>query len=338
MNKLPFILMAFALILAVLFVFFDKGYQTSRMVIDPFYTDSRVPIEKRIENLLSQMTLGEKIGQMALVEKNSVRSIRDVSYYGLGGVLSGAGAKPEDNTPQGWLDMVAGYVDASASSRLGIPVLYGVDAIHGHSNVPGATISPHAIGLGAAHDPALVEKVARATAEEVRATGIFWSFSPNLDAPEDIRWGRVYETFSSDPAINADLGSAYIRGLQGTSTDRVEIVATAKHYLGAGGMQWGSAVNKEYKINQGATIADEKTLHEVYLPPFASAVDAGVLSVMAGLNSWGSQKISANTYLLTDVLKKRLGFKGFIVSDWYGVYEIPGGGNILRWLRQSMPE
>ncbi len=331
MKRLPFVCIALALVATGLFLSFYKGHQTPQpiiaitAIIGPGYRDVHLPIEKRIENLLSQMTLPEKIGQMALVDKNSVQHIRDVSEYGLGGVLSGAGVKPENNTPQGWLDMVIGYVDGSRSSRLGIPVLYGVDAIHGHSNVPGATIFPHAIGLGAARDRMLVEKVAEATAEEVRATGILWVFSPNLDAPEDIRWGRTYEAFSSDASINADLGVAYIRGLQGTATSHIKMVATAKHYLGAGSMQWGSSSNKDFKIDQGTTIADTGTLGGPYLAPFKAAVDAGVLSVMVGLNSVGSEKISANKNLITDVLKKELGFKGFVVSDWYGVYGIPGG-------------
>ncbi|MEK7556274.1 MAG: glycoside hydrolase family 3 protein [Patescibacteria group bacterium] len=325
MNKRAGIFIILVLALGAVSVFLSQEQKIFRAAIDPGYKDSRLSVEKRVINLLSQMTLDEKIGQMALVEKNSVHDIKDVPLYGLGGILSGAGGKPANNTPQGWLDMVTGYGEASRSSRLGIPVLYGVDAIHGHGNVPGATIFPHAIGLGAAHDRELVKKVAEATAEEVRATGIFWVFSPNLDAPEDIRWGRTYEAFSDDLEINADLGSAYVQGLQGAATDKVEMVATAKHYVGAGGMQWGSSSNKNFKIDQGTTKASEKTLREFYLPPFKAAVRAGVLSVMTGLNSWGDEKISANKYLITDILKKEIGFKGFVVSDWYGVYEIPGG-------------
>ena len=176
MNKRAGIFIILVLALGAVSVFLSQEQKIFRATIDPGYKDSRLSVEKRVINLLSQMTLDEKIGQMALVEKNSVHDIKDVPLYGLGGILSGAGGKPANNTPQGWLDMVTGYGEASRSSRLGIPVLYGVDAIHGHGNVPGATIFPHAIGLGAAHDRELVKKVAEATAEEVRATGIFLGF------------------------------------------------------------------------------------------------------------------------------------------------------------------
>ncbi len=320
-----FLAVLFAIgICAVLFLAYT-GHPLFRFGSDMRYRDAKLPVEARIESLLSQMTLAEKIGQMALVEKNSVHDSNDIAHYGLGGMLSGGGAKPENNTPQGWLAMVRGYEDASRRSRLGIPVLYGIDAIHGNSNVPGATIFPHAIGLGASGERELVKKIGEATAEEVKAIGISWIFSPNLDAPQDIRWGRVYEAYSSDARINADLGSAFIEGVQGTSTGKVSMLATAKHYLGAGAMAWGTSSGKEYLIDQGTTPPDESAMRQFYLPPFKAAVHAGVLSVMVGLNSYGPQKMSTNSYLLTTVLKNELGFKGFVVSDWYGVYEIPGG-------------
>lgn len=311
MKKIPIIASIGVVALGALFLIVTKAATPS--------------IEQRIDALLSRMTLGEKIGQMVLVDKNSVPHIPDVATYGLGGILSGGGGKPKTNTPQGWQDMVAEYTKASRTSRLGIPILYGVDAVHGHGNVPGATIFPHAIGLGATHDPGLVKKIAHATAEEMKATGITWSFSPNLDAPEDIRWGRVYEAFSSDASVNASLGSAYIEGLQGKKQNDIQVLATAKHYLGVGGMKWGTAGNKTYTIDQGATVADESILRTYYLPPFKAAIDAGVLSIMAGLNTFGDTKVSASKYLLTDVLKKESGFQGFVVSDWFGIYGIPGG-------------
>lgn len=286
------------------------------------YENPNLPIETRAEDLLSRMTLGEKIGQMVLVDKNNVPNVQDVGIYGLGAILSGGGAKPAENTPNGWRNMIQEYTKASRSSRLGIPILYGVDAIHGHSNVPGATIFPQAIGLGAANDPALMEKIAEATAEEVRATGISWVFGPNLDTPQDIRWGRVYESFSSDPQIVATLGAAQVKGLQGTDAIKPKTIATLKHYIGAGGMKWGTSGNKTYKIDQGTTTANEKIVREWYLPPFQAAIHAGALSVMAGLNTYGDEKMSAQKYLLTDILKNELQFKGFIVSDWYGVYGI----------------
>ena len=283
------------------------------------YKDPTLPIDERVEDLLAQMTLGEKIGQMALVEKNSIQNLEDVRIYGLGGILSGAGAQPEENTPAGWLAMTTAFAEQARSSRLGIPNLYGVDAIHGHSNVLGATVFPHAIALGAAGDMDLVKRVAEATALELAATGIYWNYSPTLDLPEDIRWGRVYESFSSDPTLAGELGEAYIEGLQ---NGRTPVGATAKHYLGAGSMVWNSSSNPDFKIDQGQTPINEERLYAVYLPVFKQAVEAGVVSVMAGLNSWGDDKISASRYLLQDKLKDELGFEGFVVSDWYGVYEI----------------
>jgi beta-glucosidase len=321
MNKSLAIVCA-VIVVVGLAVFFIKQYQESRLVVDTRYLDASLPIEERVEILLSQMTLEEKVGQMALVEKNSLRSMRHIEEYSLGGLLSGGGSKPDDNTPEGWRKMVEEFDRASRKTRLGIPVLYGVDAIHGHGNVSGATIFPHAIGLGAAGDSELVERIAAATADEIRATGVSWVFSPNLDVPQDIRWGRTYETYSGDSRMTGEMGSAFVRGLQGIDPEKANLVATAKHYLGAGGMRWDTSISKNYRIDQGATDADESALREFYMPPFKQAVDAGVLSVMAGLNSYDGKKISASEYLLTDVLKDELGFKGFVVSDWYGVYEI----------------
>lgn len=294
---------------------------------DAAYRNANLPTTERVADLLSYMTLEEKIGQMALVEKNSLRATKDISTYGLGAVLSGFGGKPEENTLAGWRNMVDSFIDESRTSRLGIPIIYGVDAIHGHSNVPGATVFPHSIGLGASGDAALVENIARATADELLATGVRWSYSPTYDMPEDIRWGRVYETFSDDPALASKLGEAYIRGLQNDSSrsaSTTNVLATAKHYIGAGGMLWNSSSNEKFKIDQGLTPVDEDKLRRHYLPPFQKAVHTGVGSVMVGLNSWGDTKLAASPYLVQTVLKDELGFKGFTVSDWYGVYEIPG--------------
>lgn len=294
---------------------------------NPLYKKSELPVAVRAADLLSYMTLEEKIGQMALVEKNSIVESADIHTFGIGGLLSGFGGKPEDNTPAGWQHMVEGFVSESHASRLHIPVLYGVDAIHGHSNVPGATIFPHFIGLGATGDATLVKNIARATGDELLATGVRWSYSPTYDMPEDIRWGRTYETFSDDPTLASKLGSAYIRGLQedSSATSTISVLATPKHFIGAGGMQWDTSSNKKFRIDQGTTPVDEPKLRERYLPPFREAVRAGSMSIMAGLNSWGNTKLAASSYLLQDVLKGELGFRGFVVSDWYGVYEIPGG-------------
>ena len=298
----------------------------SNMVTPPsnaLYLDENQPIEMRVADLLSYMTLEEKIGQMALVEKNSIKEENDIASYHLGALLSGAGSKPIKNTPEGWKEMINGYQATAKQSRLGIPLLYGVDAIHGHAHVPTATVFPHAIGLGATNNPKLVKSVAQATAEELFATGVNWSFSPNLDQPRDIRWGRVYEAFSDDPNLVRALGVAYLEGLQinPDADDEIFILATPKHYLGLGGMGWNTSLNKNFKVDQGVTLEDEVLLRSHYLPPFAAAVDAGALSVMVGLNTWGDKRMVLQKELLTDILKEELGFKGFLVSDWYGIHE-----------------
>lgn len=291
---------------------------------DALYLDSSQPIEVRVSDLLSYMTLEEKIGQMALVEKDSIKDLNDIKTYYLGALLSGSGSKPEKNTTKGWKEMIDTYQAEAKLSRLGIPLLYGSDAIHGHAHVPQSTVFPHAIGLGATNNPKLVEEIARATAEELVATGVNWNFAPNLDQPQDIRWGRTYEAFSDDPELVSKLGVAYLHGLQNPpkeKTGSVFVLATPKHYLGLGGMKWNTSLNKNFKIDQGVTSVDETLLRSVYLPPFAETVDAGALSVMVGLNTWGDKKMVLQKHLLTDVLKQELQFKGFVVSDWYGVHE-----------------
>ncbi len=298
----------------------DLGEQLPPPAADAVYRQSSQPIDARVKDLLSRMTLEEKIGQMSLVDKNSLQKHEDISRYYLGGVLSGAGAKPNDNTPQGWSDMVNGIKREASKSRLGIPILFGVDANHGHANVPGATVFPHAIGLGASNDVNLVQSVAEATSAELAATGINWSYSPSLDAPKDIRWGRVYEAFSDSPELNGRLGSAYVEGIQ-KSENGTYVLGTAKHFLATGAMQWGASNHKTFKIDQGKTRVDEIALANEYLPPYKAVVTAGVSSVMIGLNQWGDQRIIDSKYLVTDKLKNELGFTGIVVSDWYGVYE-----------------
>lgn len=308
---------------AILLTLMNTSYFDPKTIIlvptNADYLNSSLPIGTRVANLLSYMTLEEKLGQMALVEKNSLKELSDVSAYHLGGLLSGSGAKPEDNTAAGWKQMTDTYQAESTKSRLGIPLLYGSDAIHGHAHVPGVTVFPHMIGLGAAGNPELVREIAEATAEQMSATGVNWNFAPNLDTPQDIRWGRVYETFSDDPALASKLGAAYVEGLQSSKT--YQVLATPKHFVGLGGMGWNTSLNENFKIDQGVTPASEALLQEVYLPPFKAAIDAGALSIMVGLNTWGDTRTVRQKNLLTDVLKEQLGFKGFIVSDWYGVHE-----------------
>lgn len=288
------------------------------------YHNPTLPVEERVENLLSYMTLDEKIGQLALVERSKLTDKNDIITYGLGGLLSGGGSHPENNTALGWQEMTADYQTYTEKTRLQIPLLYGADAVHGNANVPGATVFPHQIGLGAANDPDLVRRVNEATAKELAAIGIYWNYAPSLDVVKDARWGRTFENFGSSGKRVEDLASAAVIGLQGENTSTPLVLATAKHYLGSGAMVWGSSINEDYKMDQGEVELSEAELRAEHLPPFKKAVEAGVWTVMAGLNNWQGLKLSANKYLLTDVLKGELDFQGFVVSDWYGVYEIPG--------------
>ena len=286
------------------------------------YKNSNLSNEERVDDLMSRMTTKEKIGQMALVEKNSVHKKEDLADYGIGALLSGFGAKPETNTGQAWLEMVNEFQQYAHQSRLEIPLLYGVDAIHGQAAFPGQVIFPHQIGLAAANNQNLVEQIAQATAKQLNRTGIHWNFAPNLDVAQDQRWGRYYETFGSNPQITANLGAAFVKGSQNKDNYGFEVLASAKHFIGTGEMAWGTSINHNFEIDQGETQADEIRLRQIHLTPFKAAIEAGVGSIMVGLNKLDHQQISANKYWITDVLKNELGFTGFVVSDWYGVYEI----------------
>jgi len=206
---------------------------------------------------------------------------------------------------------------------LQIPLIYGIDAVHGHNNVVGATIFPHNIGLGATRDAALVEAVARATALEVAATGMDWDFAPCLAVPDDYRWGRTYEGFSEDTDLVSQLGGAAVRGYQSTDISNPQsVLACAKHFIGDGGTTFGTGLNN--LIDRGNLAISEEELRKRHLPPFQKAIDEGVATFMAAYNTWNDVKCHANKFLLTDLLKDELGFKGFVVSDWAAIEEIPG--------------
>nr|MBC8479301.1 glycoside hydrolase family 3 protein [FCB group bacterium] len=272
-----------------------------------------------IDALLSRMTLQEKIGQMTQVDRRYLKDDSDIQKYFMGSLLSGGNGGPEINTAESWADMVDHYQKLASETRLGIPLIYGVDAVHGHNNVSGATIFPQNIGLGCTGDPDLVRKVAEITALEVAATGIDWTFSPCVAVTDDIRWGRSYEGFSQDPEITAELGTAAVQGYQGKSLkDKGTIAACAKHYIGDGGTTWGTGDNK-YLIDRGDTRLTEEALREIHLPAYIDAVNAGVATVMASYNSWNGDKCHGHEYLMTDLLKNELGFKGFIITDWAGI-------------------
>lgn len=286
------------------------------------YLNPNLSVQERVSDLMGRMNDREKIGQMVLVEKNSIQDLDDITQYNLGALLSGGGAGPKEDTPLAWLQMTNDFYAAAEKTCLGIPLLYGVDANHGNGNVLGSVIFPHFIGLGATRDPDLVRRVAQATADEMAATGIYWSFSPNLDVAKDYRWGKTYETFGSETATVSELGSAYLKGTQDNSNGYFNVVATAKHFIGGGAMEYGTSNNKDFKIEEGNIAIDEKALRQTHLLPFQKAVADGVRSVMVGTARWNGVINPSNHYLLTDVLKDELGFSGFVVSDWYAVYLI----------------
>ena len=276
-----------------------------------------------VESLMGQMTLDEKLGQMTQVDRQFLNDISDISKYGLGSLLSGGGSTPGTNEPKAWAEMYDGYQREALKTRLQIPLIYGIDAVHGHNNVVGATIFPHNIGLGATRDPDLVEAVAKATALEVAATGIDWDFAPCLAVPDDYRWGRTYEGYSEDTDLVSQLGAAAIRGYQSSDIDNPNrVLACAKHFIGDGGVLFGTGINA--MIDQGDLQINEEKLRKVHLPPFQKAIDEGVATFMAAYNSWNDLRCHANKYLLTDLLKDELGFKGFVVSDWAAIENIPG--------------
>lgn len=282
--------------------------------------------DAKVKPLLAQMTLDEKLGQMVQPELGNLKDENDIARYFIGSVLSGGGADPvEGNSLEAWTSTVDRLIAISQKTRLGIPILYGVDAVHGHGNVLGATVYPHNVGLGCTRNAALVEALGKVTAEEVRASGIHWTFAPCVAVPRDDRWGRTYEGYSEDPALVAELGAAAVRGMQqGGLQNPNAVLACAKHYVGDGGTTWGSTKRRDGSpgMDQGNTEIDEATLRKLHLPGYIAAVQAGVGSIMVSYNSWNGVKASGIKHLLTDILKTELGFEGFLVSDYYAIGQI----------------
>jgi beta-glucosidase len=271
-----------------------------------------------IDALVSSMTLDEKIGQMTQAER-STATPDDVRTYFLGSILSGGGSHPSPNTPTGWADMHDAYQNAALSTRLHIPMLYGIDAVHGHSNVVGATIFPHNIGLGAARDPNLVEEIGRITAKEVACTGLEWTFAPCTAVVRDERWGRTYEGFGEHPELQTLLAGRYVKGLQGTTMGGERIIACAKHFAGDGGTSGG--------VDQGNTVCNEATLRNIHLKGYPEAIANNVGTIMPSYSSWNGVKMHENGYLLTNVLKTEFGFEGFVISDWEALHQLSGAND-----------
>ncbi len=295
------------------------------------YLDKKLAIDKRVKDLLSRMSLDEKIGQMTQAERGVLQNQDDIATANLGSLLSGGGSVPTPNTPKGWADMIDGYQLRAQQTRLQIPLIYGVDAVHGHNNVVGATLFPHNIGLGATRDPKLVGQTGKVTATEVRSTGVPWDFAPCVCVGRDERWGRTYETFSEDPELVTQLASI-ISDMQGKNLAASDtVLATAKHYVGDGGTTYGSSTTGNYKIDQGVTEVTQQQLEAIHLKPFVEAVKRDVGTVMPSYSSVdivgddkGPLKMHAHADLINGTLKKKLGFQGFVISDWQAIDQIPG--------------
>jgi beta-glucosidase len=281
----------------------------------PVYMDPKASAGDRVKDLVSRMTIDEKIGQMMQSERGNKSIDSLLQYSFLGSVLSGGGSVPDTNNPAGWVNMYNRLQKAALSTRLKIPIIYGIDAVHGNNNVYGAVIFPHNIGLGCTRNPQLVQKIAEATAVEVRATGVNWTFSPCIAVVRDIRWGRTYEGFGETTELQTIMAEASVKGYQGDSLGTPGyVLACAKHYIGDGGTEGGK--------NAGNAVISEVELRKIQLPGYIKAIESGVGSVMVSYNSWNGVKCHASKFLITDLLKGELGFKGFVVSDWEAVKQI----------------
>lgn len=290
-------------------------------------TPADAALDSRVRSIVSAMTLEQKIGQMTQPDIRSVTP-DDVRRFYIGSILNGGGAWPGQKMHAGvgdWLRLSDAFYRASMSTDMAvkIPVIWGTDAVHGHNNVYGATLFPHNIGLGSAHDPELIARIGRATAQQVRATGITWTFAPTLAVVQNPRWGRTYESYGSDPALVHSYGQAMVGGLQGQLGSPTSVLATAKHWIGDGGTLHG--------VDQGETRTSEADLARTHGAGYYGALAADAQTVMVSYSSftdtatgrpWG--KMHGNAYLIGDVLKRRLGFNGLVVSDWNGIEQVPG--------------
>ncbi|MEV7688756.1 carbohydrate binding domain-containing protein [Streptomyces bungoensis] len=312
--------------------------ETPQVVIDAHglpYLDAKLPVRKRVADLLSRMSLEEKAGQMTQAERGAVGEGGDVAAYGLGSLLSGGGSTPTPNTPEAWAKMIDGFQLRTRATRFQVPLIYGVDAVHGHNNLAGATIMPHNVGIGASRDPRLAYETGAVTAAEVRATGIPWDFAPCLCVSRDERWGRSYESFGEDPALVQSMETV-IQGLQGRADGRDldrndKVLATAKHFVADGGTAYGSSTTGTYTIDQGVTTVTRQQLEDIHLAPYRTAVERGIGTVMPSYSSLditgdgkGAVKMHARGDMINGELKGRMGFGGFVISDWNAIDQLPG--------------
>lgn len=312
----------------------DTSSASSTAAVPHYWPNIQSPIaesedvEKKVSDIMANMTIKQKVAQIIQPEIRDV-TVEDMREYGFGSYLNGGGSFPNNNkhaTPEEWIALAEAMYQASIDDSLDgskIPTMWGTDAVHGHNNVIGATLFPHNIGLGAMRDPGLIGKIANATAREVRATGIDWIFAPTVAAARDDRWGRTYESYSEDPEVVGAYARAIVTGLQGDisdgNIDDQHVISTVKHFVGDGGTEQGD--------DQGNNIADEETLFRIHAQGYVEGLGAGSQSVMASFNSWHGEKLHGNKYLLTDVLKDKMGFDGFVVGDWNGHGQIEGCSN-----------
>ncbi|HLN77318.1 MAG TPA: glycoside hydrolase family 3 protein [Nocardioidaceae bacterium] len=299
------------------------------------YEDATLPVDQRVADLLSRMTLEEKVGQMTQAERGAVDGdTKRITDWKLGSLLSGGGSTPAQNTPAAWADMVDGYQKAALQTRLHIPLLYGIDTVHGDGNMYGATVFPHNIGLGATRDPSLVERVYHIAAEETRSTGPQWAFAPCLCAAQDDRWGRTYESFSENPELVEQMETAIdgLQGPQGHLSDPDRVLASAKHFAGDGDTKYGTG-SSGYKIDQGVAVTDHQDFWDKALQQYLPAVRKHhVGTIMPSYSSvdWTEDgvgnpvKMHAHKELITDVLKGQMGFDGFVISDYNAIEQLPG--------------
>jgi beta-glucosidase len=285
--------------------------------------------DAKVRALLSRMTLEEKVGQMVQANSASLKDPSDVENYFLGSVLSGGSSDPKTgNGLVDWTDHYDNLQSRTQKTRLQIPLLYGIDAVHGHSNVLGATLFPHNIGLGCSRNPALVEKAARITAIETRATGINWTFAPCVTVPRDERWGRSYEGFGESPELARLMGEAAVRGYQGNDlSDPTRLLACAKHWIGDGATKYGTGrkLKPDLQIlDRGDVQLSESELRRLHMAGYISAIKAGVGTIMPSYSSWNGVKCSGSKRLLTEILKDELKFDGFLISDYDAIDEMPG--------------
>jgi beta-glucosidase len=319
------------IVLSLVLCIFPLARTGARPEAVPGTRKSLPSYDRQVNELMARMTLEEKVGQMTQAEQSALRNVQDIVKYNLGSLLCGGNSDPKDgNSLDNWTDMYDGYQKVALTARLGIPILFGVDAVHGHNNVLNAVIFPQNVGMGCTRNPKLVEEEERITAEEVRATGINWAFAPCVAVPRDERWGRSYEGYGETPELARTLGEAAVKGFQGDDmSNPLRVLACAKHFAGDGGTTWGTGLPRpnttgRWGLDQGDTRLSESELREIHMQGYLTAVKAGVGSIMPSYNSWNGMKCSGSKRLLTEILKGELGFEGFLISDYAALNQLPG--------------